>query len=124
MRPHHALLASLLALGGCCLGRVCDECPFPIRLYVTHDASGELLGEDTVSVDAPTCDAVHWRGEILELSCELDVDHEVTLSAEGFSDETLWVFSESSDDDGCCSCGYVVAEYEVELSEIPHSEGG
>ncbi len=116
-------MAIALLTSGCCLGTICDECPFPIIVYVTEGGSGELLGEDQLTVDAPTCGSSYWRVDHLELGCPLDEDHEITLSADGYSDETLTVSAESTDNEGCCACGYLVSQYDVELSEIPEDSG-
>ena len=81
------------------------------------------LGEDEVGVDAPTCDGIYRRGEVLELDCELDMSHEIIVSAVGLSDESLSVCSKSAPSDGCCACGYDISQYDVGMSEILEDSG-
>lgn len=56
-----------LIAAGCCRGQVCDECPFPVLLYVADANSEALLPEDAVVVDAPTCGMTVWRSDHVEL---------------------------------------------------------
>ncbi len=117
-------LLPLLALlsSGCCLGQVCDYCPFPIWLYVVDAGTDAAIPQATLVVDAPTCTSSTWQGEVLQLSCPLDENHDVTLSAEGYLPQTLTVWASSAPDEGCCACGFELAEYDVGL-ETHDTEG-
>ncbi len=117
------LSAVALLTTGCCLSQVCDECPLPIWLYVTDASDGTTLGETLVTIDAPTCWSHRWQGDTLKLGCELDLDHELTLSADSYLDATVTVNATSVEAQGCCACDFELAEVEVELEPVAHDEG-
>jgi hypothetical protein len=91
---------------------------------VTHHPTGETWASEDLDVEAPTCTDFYWRGEYIELDCPLDEDHRVTIQADDHEIETITVFSASNDADGCCACGFDLAEYDVQLEELGEEISG
>ncbi len=116
----NALLTTTLALlaSGCCMGQVCDACPFPIFVYVTDAATGDPLLEADIELDAPSCGSTYWQGDALVIDCPLDEDHALGFTATGYEPGTLTVSADSNDSDGCCACGFDVATFDLTLEPI------